>query len=245
VTAGVVAELQRQPTFQGLAVCDPGFGLDSCSPPVRFGSADLRVPGSEISGDWQWHLSPPAQRWMEAPAKALEERQLRPIPNRIPNRVGADAQIEAHHRTKGANELQGSLVAGALESADLGVRHADRQGDFPLAESGADSGSSRVQGHAMERLATAPSPSIGRPFSCRHRRRWSHRALHRGFTRSLEHPLFQRASDRGRASRWRAPDPRLEHVLFQRTEEPPRSASLPSSVRRLEHRVFRGRVGAR
>ena len=229
----------------GLAVGYPGFRLDPCSPRFRLVSADIGVPGPEISGDWQWHLSPPAQRWMEAPAEALQERQLRSIPNRISRRVGTDGQVQPDHRTEGPNELQGSLVSGALEPAAFGVRDADRLGDFPLAQSGANSGKSRVQSHAMERLATAPPPSIRRPLSRRHRLRWSHRALHRGSTRSLEQPLFQRANDRGSASSGRPSHRRLEHPLLQRTEERPRTACLGSSVRRLEHRVFRGRAGGR
>ncbi len=52
----------------------------------------------------------------EAPISSRSWRRWkRSIPNRISRRVGTDGQVQPDHRTEGPNELQGSLVTGALD----------------------------------------------------------------------------------------------------------------------------------
>ena len=116
VTAGIVPQLVPEASLEGLAVGDPRLGLDTGAPSHRLSSGDLGVPRAQIAVDRERHLGSPAKRRMESRPESLQKSQLRPIPNRIAGRIGAESEIEPDHGTR---------------SSEVGDRHAI---EFPLVQ---------------------------------------------------------------------------------------------------------------
>ena len=243
VAMRIVALLEGEASLERLAIADVRLGLDPAAPSRRLPSGDLRVPGPQVTRDGQSHLGSPPERRMESRPELLQKSQLRPIPNRIPGRIGPNGEVETDDRAIRSNEFQRRIPdPRSLESAHFHVRNTDRLGDFALAEPSTNSGLTRIAGHSVERLPAASSPSIRRPLTRRHRPGSSHRALHRGFTLILEHPVFQRADRELSKGRAGPSERHLERRLFQLMEDGPDATYFPPPDRYLEHPVFHGRT---
>lgn len=193
MTVWIVPNLECEPPLERLPVAEPGLGLDPGAPRLRLASADLGVPRAEITVDRQRHLGPPTESGVEPPAKSLEQRELRPIADRIASRIGPDREVEPDDRTP-STELgdRDSVQLTALEPDQLLVRRPRSRGCIANAESGADAGQSMVLSNAPECGAAAPAPSIGgtlagthaedrliRPFTRPSLRIWSARGTNR------------------------------------------------------------------
>ena len=203
MTAGVVAELERQPTLEGLAVGDLRLGLDPSPPRRRLGADDLSIPRAQVTFDRQRHFRSPAQRWVEASAKAFKERELRPIPYRIPSRVRADREIQPDNSTIGSEKIDARIGhLAAFESTDSGVGRSDRAPDFRLAQTRRDPRESCVIGDPAHCTPGSPSSSIGRAVPDWHPSRSCQLALHSGSTanRTPTVPTDARGHRRARPS---------------------------------------------
>jgi hypothetical protein len=241
VSVGIVAQLQGEASLERLSIGDVRLGFDACSPSARPLAHDLRIPRPQVALDRQRHLGSPAERRVEAYPETFEERQLRPIPNRIAGRIGADREVEADHGTVGCHELQRSILGGgSLESADLGMRDADRLGYVSLAEPSTNSSLPRIERHPMKQLAAASPSSIRGPFTRRHRHGWSQGPLHGGFIGKMERPAFKRAKEQPRTAPGGVFARHLERRAFQSSEEWSARACSGHTDRHLEHPAFQG-----
>jgi hypothetical protein len=169
VTVRVVAILERQPSLEGLAIRYVRLGLDAGAPPGRQRTADVRIPSSEIALDRQGHLRAPAKAWMESGPESLKQRQLRPIPDGIARRIGADAQVQPNDSAPGTEFRNGYAIEIAVfESCDLLMRRTRSRGDVSKAQSRPDPRKSMVLTHASERISGSSSAAIVRSFSRSH-----------------------------------------------------------------------------
>ncbi len=171
MTAGIVTEFQREAPLEGLAIGDLRFRLDPGPPRRRLVSADLGVPGSEVSGYWQWHFCTPAERLVEAPAKPFEERQLCAIPDWIPRRVDLDYKVEAKNREPRTQlGYRRPIDLAALKPAQLASRAARGSRAVAETEPGGDACVPVLLTETEHRRPKAPSSAIVRPFPGTHRR---------------------------------------------------------------------------
>jgi hypothetical protein len=169
MTNWIVADLQLEASLQGLAVRNVRFGLDSDPPSLPRGARHLRVPCPQIAPDWQRDLRPPTQRWMKSGPEPLEQRQVRPIPDRITGGIRADAQVQPNDRTVRRHEFQRWVTNGAaLKSAYLRVGDADRFGHGSLAEARHDASLSPIESHPVNGLMTSPPAPVRSSLACRH-----------------------------------------------------------------------------
>ena len=171
VTVRVVAELQAEAPFERLAVADPRLCLDPGAPPlwVAAAAADLRVPRPEVTFDRERHLGSPAEPRMEPHSQSLEERELRPIPDRVPGRVCADHEIHPDHGAVGAEERKVRRInLVPLEPSHLGVRDPNGFGHICLAESGRQSRAPKIVRESPHGVSASSSPSIGGSVACWH-----------------------------------------------------------------------------
>jgi hypothetical protein len=72
MSVGVVAKLQSELSFEGLAVGDPRLGLDATAPWTRCGPADLGIPRPTVAIDRQTNLCAPSKAWVEDCAQSFE-----------------------------------------------------------------------------------------------------------------------------------------------------------------------------
>jgi hypothetical protein len=99
VTGRVVASLEIEPSFEGLAIRDPGFGFDAKAPRGGFDAANLRIPGPEVTFDPERNLGSPSKSRVQTRSQPLQQGELGAVADRIARRVGADDQIETNDRT--------------------------------------------------------------------------------------------------------------------------------------------------
>ena len=247
VTVGIVAQLQRQPALERLAVGDPSLALDASSPWVGVAVADLGVPGPQVAVDREGHFGSPAQGRIEARPKALEERKLRPIPDRITGRIGSHRQIEPDDRAVSGHELKrGITYRASFESADLGMRDADGFRHSSLAQAGGRPSLSPVDPHPLQGFAAAPPAPIGSSLV-----RWHFSPIvpptsaHRVIAPFLEHPAIIPASGDPSEPYSVLPRPLLERPAFHLATEAVRMATSNFSARRSERRAFQQGDGRR
>ena len=193
MTAGIVTQFQGEAPLEGLAVGDLRFGLDPCLPMPGVRASDLGVPGSEVSLDRQRHLRPPANDWMEARAKPLQEGKLRPIPDRIARWKRPDREIEPKNREPRPHlGNRRPIDLAALKSAQLASRAARGSRAVAEAEPGCDACVPVVLAETKQRRPHAPSSAIVRPFPGTHRRAVSRQSLDAGLPRPLSRLTGQR-----------------------------------------------------
>src|SRR5688500_18445780 len=87
-----VALLEEQAPLNGLHVPDMRLGLD----PDGHGSCSDRVPRAPISSDREWHFRKQAERAVQQPAEALEEREVGRVPERLTGREDASLKRETY-----------------------------------------------------------------------------------------------------------------------------------------------------
>lgn len=189
MTAGIVPQLVPEASLEGLAVGDLRLGLDPGAPWRRLPSGDLGVPRAEIAVDRERHLGSPAERRMKSRPETLQKRQLRPIPNRISGRVGADRQVEPDDGAIGRYERKVRILDLApLELPDSCMRRADSAPDLRLAQTGSDPGEAAIGCHATQGITATPSSPIRDALSNSHCARSWHTALHSRSTRRVRTP---------------------------------------------------------
>jgi hypothetical protein len=170
MTDWIVADLQGQAPLEGLAVRDPRLGFDSGAPVLRLPAADFRVPRPKVALKRKRHLRSPAQAWMKARPKALQERELCPVPDRIARRIRADTQVEPHDRAPGSNVGDADAIQLAMfEAPQLAVRSPGSSGSIAQAQSGRDPGVAMLLAETPERIAGSSPTAICRSLSRTHR----------------------------------------------------------------------------
>ena len=189
MTTGVIAEFQGEAALEGLAIGDARLRLDSCAPRLRVTSADLRVPRPEVALERERYLGSPAERWMEPRPQSLEERQLCPIPDRIPGGVGADREVQPKDGAIRTEEAEIRILnVTALKSTDPRVRRADCPPHVSLAQAGSNPGKPSVVRHPTHGIPTATSSTIRGSFSTDHQRPSCHEGLHWQSTKDHRSP---------------------------------------------------------
>lgn len=168
--ARVVADLQRQLTFQGLTVRDPRLGLDARPPWPRFAPADFCVPCAQVALAREGDLRTPPKAAVKTRSKAFEQGKLGAIADGVAGWIRADREIEPEHREPGAkvSEVE-SLDVTSLEAPQLWVRRPGRRSTGAQAQPRAGPRLAVLSTQASQRVPR-PSPApIGRPLSSCHR----------------------------------------------------------------------------
>jgi len=169
VTVRIVAVLQGQASLEGLAVREFGLGLDPGTPRGWVCTADVRVPGPEVSLDGQWNLRPPAQGCMQALPKAFEQRQLRPVTDRVAGRVSTKTEIQPNDRAPRPDVGDAHPIElASLETPQLAMGGTGRSTSIAQAESGGHPGVAMLLTEASDRIPGPASAAIFRPFSRSH-----------------------------------------------------------------------------
>ncbi|HET9436132.1 MAG TPA: hypothetical protein VFO50_04685 [Candidatus Limnocylindrales bacterium] len=221
VTVWVIAVLQGQATFERLAVADVCFRLDPSAPGLRPAPADLGIPRAEIAVRGERNLRAPAQVRMDAGPEPVEQRQLRPIPDRIPGRVRPQRAIQPDHGAIRSNEFQRWVERGEpLKAAHRPVRNAEGIRHDPLAEPGSNTRGSCVDRDAAEGFSAPPASAIRWAFSGPHDRGLSQGVLYWRLLGPLDHPVFQAAEERAESVPVDAIRRPLDHPVFQARTEP-------------------------
>jgi hypothetical protein len=183
VTEGIVAELQGQAPLEGLAVRDSRLGFDAGEPAFRLPAADFRVPRSKVALKRKRHLGSPAQAWMKARPESLEQDQLRAISDRVPGRIGANAQIQPDDRAPRAHVDDPDAIQLAMfEAPELGVDSSGRSGRLAQAQPRRDPGLAMLLAEPSKRISGPASASISWSFSRSHRAEGCNARLHRRLT---------------------------------------------------------------
>ena len=240
MTAGIIPELEAQASFEGLAIRDAGLGLDTGMPSRRRRPARLAVPGPQVALDGQGHFCPPAEARMEAYPKALEQRELGAIADRIAGGVHTDREVQAHDRAVGRKEFQRWIWGqAALEAADLRMRHRRRPRHRSLTQPSCHTSLSRVEGQPHQQGAKTSSSPVCGPFAGGHDVSGWLVALHCRCTHgSLERHAFRRTNEHSPSRPFARPDRSLEREMFHPTNEPCLNRRMVCPDRSLEHRAF-------
>jgi len=165
-----VAPLQRQPTLQRLDVIEHRFRFDG---QVPIGPADHRIPGAEVALDRQWHLGGPSQARMEPRPQSPEEPRLAGVPDRVPGRVGSEADLQANHGAEGSDVLVREFAKrAAFEAPDSGVVDSGCLANGTEAEPGADPRSPDIRRDDLNVRPHAPPASLAWALARAHRTRW-------------------------------------------------------------------------
>jgi hypothetical protein len=242
MTDWIVADLQLEASLQGLTVRDVRLGLDSDPPSLRRPAGHLPVPCPQVALDREWHLGPPAQRWVKSGPEPLEQGQLSPIADRIAGRIGADAEVQTNDRAVRRHEFQRWVANdAALKSAHLRVGDADRLGHGSLAEARRGPSLSPIDSHSMNGLMTSSPAPVRSSLACRHIGRMVTLCPSPAVAADdLERPAFIPAAgalrivDSGRLTG------QSERPAFQSATEGPRADESIRPARRLDRPVFQG-----
>jgi hypothetical protein len=139
VTAGVIAQLERQLPLEALGVGDARFCFHPAAPWPGLGAADLRVPGTKASLQRECYLRAPAQTWAEFRLEPLEQSLRGRIPQRVARRVDLHAQIQPEHREPCSDVRKRHAVdLPAFEPPQLAFRAPRGSGCSPQAEPSCD-----------------------------------------------------------------------------------------------------------
>jgi hypothetical protein len=169
VTLGIVSDLQREPTLDGLPIRHASLGLDATTPRGGRTPADVRIPGAEVAIDRERDLGSPPQAGMELGPESLEQRKLGSVANRVPGRVRAQGEVKPDDGTPGTELLDRDAVElASLEPQELLVRCAGGAGHDPETQAGSDAGLPMLLAGTTDRLAKASTSTIGGPFSSSH-----------------------------------------------------------------------------
>jgi hypothetical protein len=189
VTARIVAKLEGESPFERLAVGDLRLGLDPSSPPVRLRARDLGISGTEIALDRQRHLGSQAQGRVESRSEPLEQRQLRPIPDRIAGWIHSNRELQSDHGAVGTKKVDARIRhLATFESTDPGMGRPDRASDFRLAQTRRDPRDACVISDPAHCDPGPPSSSIGRAVSNGHVCGSCQSALYSGSTAAIRTP---------------------------------------------------------
>lgn len=161
-----IAEFQAEATLQSLDVSQPGLRLD------RYGHASEGhdpVPGAAITRDRKRYFRAPHCFWGQAREKAMQEGELARIANRVAVWKGSHGEFEAH-RHAGSAELLDREIAQltALNSPDLGVRHADGRSRSELAQSARHPRGAKFAAHAQPDSASVSSRLVDPTLTAGH-----------------------------------------------------------------------------
>jgi hypothetical protein len=120
ITVGAtVATLQRDPPRQRLDVIEPRLGVDGDGPSRP---ANDRIPRALIARSVDGNLRPPREPWPKVDAKASQQRELRPIPDRLTRREGSQGEIEADRGCRECKRfIRDVRRFAALDAADFRV----------------------------------------------------------------------------------------------------------------------------
>jgi hypothetical protein len=106
---------------------------------------------------------------MEPVSEALQEPQLRPIPDRIASRVGTECQVQPDDCAPGSDIGDADAVQFAtLETEELLMGRTRCSGDLPNAQAGADSSQSMLLPYATEAVTRSSAPPIRWSLSISH-----------------------------------------------------------------------------
>jgi len=198
VTAGIVPHLEVEPALQRLGVGYVRLGLDARSPRTRIAAPDLGVPGPKVARDRNRHFRPPAEGGVESSTKAIEQRHLGAIPDRISGGEGAKSQVEAEDGAVRHQEFEIRICdLASLEPTDAGMRRIDRAAHVSLTESCTCPSDAPVVRHAPNGRAAAPPSPINRTLTRWHPGRSCHGLLRRRFTHAHGTPSVH-SGDRSR-----------------------------------------------
>jgi hypothetical protein len=247
VTLRIVSTFEAQAPFQGLTVRDAGFGLHACPPRSGLPANNLRVPGPQVTFDWQWDFGSPAQTSIEPGVQSLKECQLRPVPDWVTGGVCTDSELEADDGTVGGHEFKGWIAHCApLKATDLGVGHTDRLPHSPLAEACGRSRLTPVGPQTMNRVAAAPPAPVGGPFVRWHSSRIvTFRSASRLIAAVLERPATIPAAEALPKPSASCPRRHPERPAFHPATEAVRVPKSRSTARRSERPTFQVRDESR
>ena len=103
-------------------------------------SHDESIPCPSITFDRKRNLESPAQRWVKAPAKALQERCVGRVSQRVASRIEAYRDLHPEDCREAAQLVNTDTgYTRAFDPPNLGVRHARGAAYCCLTESGANS----------------------------------------------------------------------------------------------------------
>jgi hypothetical protein len=106
---------------------------------------------------------------MKARSKALQERKLSPIPDRIAGWIGSDRKIEADHGAPRPDVADADPVElPTLEAPELGIGRARGRRGLTKAQPGGDPGVAVLVAEAPKSIAGSPPTAIGWAFSRSH-----------------------------------------------------------------------------
>lgn len=195
VTRASVADLERDPPPESLAVGEPRLGLYVHQPSS---TANLGVPGPQVPLDRQRHFRAPAQAWVQLAPKAVEQRGVGSIPERIAGGVRADREFQPNDRTARREEIgRRRIDLPSLKATELASRYARAVRRELLAQPASDARFSDVSAHSPGSRACRPSSAVRGPLSCRHDREAWQGALYSPFSSPSGRPTAQTTTGAG------------------------------------------------
>jgi hypothetical protein len=243
VTGATIANLERNPPLERLAVGQSCLGLDAHRPSS---TANFRVPRPEVALDGEWYFCAPAKPWLNHLPKALQERTLCSISQRISAGIRPNGQLKTHDGAAGTDELDRRISQlSSLQPTDVRVRSTDCLGDEALAQSGTHASIAHVGSDASQRGTDSPLAAVGRTFTGRHAAEWWQPGLFRRSTGDwlqVAHPMFQAAIGIGICAAGVPFLRQLEHPMFRPTAGRPGRGLQIDLLRQLEHPAFQALV---
>lgn len=127
MTAGIVAELERQLPLECLRIRDPRLRLDTAAPPSRSRAADLRVPRPQVAVNRERYLRAPAKARVEDGSQSFEQSLRGRIPERVAARIGSERKIQSDYGAPRANVADVyDLELATFEPPEFGIGRSRR-----------------------------------------------------------------------------------------------------------------------